>query len=167
MSFLSASFACRGQAPQPVQASFTPSVGLLFFACAPLSLPLSRCNCSFHSPQNACACGIYSARAGRPNSCRRSGTRVARRLQRCRLTRSSPQSVHTPACGLTKNQPTDRSIDRLINLSLCRDKGHHARPEGLGGDDSILNCCMFFTQGIDAPRKVRVRPENSDGRRAV
>lgn len=36
-----------------------------------------------------------------------------------------------------------------------RDQGHHSRPEGLGGDDSILNCCMFFTQGIEKPRKVR------------
>ncbi|CAM9456532.1 unnamed protein product [Scytosiphon promiscuus] len=40
------------------------------------------------------------------------------------------------------------------DTELFRDEGHHARPEGLGGDDSILNCCMFFTQAIDTPRKV-------------
>lgn len=26
----------------------------------------------------------------------------------------------------------------------------------LRGDDAILNCCMFFTEGIDKPSKVRI-----------
>lgn len=36
-----------------------------------------------------------------------------------------------------------------------RDDGHHEHPGCLRGDDSILNCCLFFTLGIKTPRKVR------------
>ena len=47
--------------------------------------------------------------------------------------------------------------------SLCamppfRDDGHHERPGHLRGDDSILNCCLFFTLGIKTPRKVILLP---------
>lgn len=31
---------------------------------------------------------------------------------------------------------------------------HHASPASLRGDDAILNCCLFFTQGIKTPLDV-------------
>lgn len=47
----------------------------------------------------------------------------------------------------------------FYNMSLGRtrrDDGYHDRPGYLRGDDSILNCCMFFTLGIKMPLKVTI-----------
>ncbi|CAN0079214.1 unnamed protein product [Laminaria digitata] len=40
------------------------------------------------------------------------------------------------------------------DTDLFRDDGYHDKPGYLRGDDSILNCCLFFTLGIRTPRKV-------------
>ncbi|CAM9275653.1 unnamed protein product [Ectocarpus fasciculatus] len=73
-------------------------------------------------------------------------------------TRSSAQKANRYFRGLVE-KPLERGREFPVvrvqeDTELFRDNGHHSRPEGLGGDDSILNCCMFFTQGIDTPRKV-------------
>eukprot|EP00752_Nemacystus_decipiens_P003450 g3186.t1 len=73
-------------------------------------------------------------------------------------TRSSAQKANRFFRGLVESplrHGREFSVVRVQeDTELFRDNGHHSRPEKLGADDAILNCCMFFTQGIDTPRKV-------------
>eukprot|EP00904_Undaria_pinnatifida_P013971 jgi/Undpi1/9704/HiC_scaffold_27.g12160.m1 len=48
------------------------------------------------------------------------------------------------------------------DTDLYRDDGYHERPGQLRGDDSILNCCLFFTLGIKTPRKVTLHTADNN-----